>query len=306
MDASSQGFRLYQLTYPSLAQHFVNSLAIAVQTLELQPKCEPWLIQVEPTPKIGGYRSAIALTLPPQDKATLAAEIGAIAQTHLNAIPSQSNEYPDFLLTPQRTGWIELQCSLNSQLAVIQHIANQPCRLFPPPEPLADTLSQDLIFELQYAHARCASQLRLAESVYKPENLVLPKAIAPWLQDYFKLSPVETSIEYQLWLSLLNFPIELQEQHKLIANLDYLRGNYPSLSANTLIQYPLPRTWIQKLGQSWVRLFQKFYSSCRLLEISQPEYQNLRILRFTLFSGLKTVLKFILTELSLNLAPQFL
>ena len=311
MDAFPPVFQPSQLIYPSLAQCFVNSLAIAIQTLGLHPIDESSPIHIEATPYIGRYRSAIALTLAPTAKAQLATTLGAIAQSHLDRTLNPTRASQACRVTPQTTGWIEMQCSLGLQLKVINYLTANPSTISPQPLTLfpSNQLSPELIFELEYAHARCSSQLRRAQSIAPTQDRLLPQAITPWLTDYFKLHPIQDSIEQQLWLHLLNFPSELQPKKQLIANLNppaTTLQTHQALLTYTLMASPLPRKQLRALSQAWVTLFQKFYSQSRLFEITEPDNKNLLALRISLFSGLRTVLHFMLTELLHHAAPQIL
>lgn len=311
INTSSHNPQNHQLIYPSLAQCFANSLAIAVQTLGFAPSHENLPIHIEAAPNVGGYRSAIALTFSPPDKAKLARELGAIAQTYLDATVHNSSSQQAFILTSQSNGWLSLQCSLELQLTFINHIANHSSRLSPRPvtAPLSNSLNNDTLFELQYAHARCSSQLRLAKSHFTPDPLPEADAIASWLSTYFTLDHSKSLIERELWLRLLNFPNELHPQKKLMSNVqDFpsLPHPNPALLITPRVELPIPSKRILSLSQDWVSLFQKFYSHCRLVEILQSEQRHLLALRLSLFAGLKAIFNFILTDLVGISAPQFL
>lgn len=282
------------LVYPHLAQHFVNGLAIAVQQFHLQDQPTP--IPVESTKHAGLYRSAVALTLGQDYPAKVAQELGAIAQSYLSEQCQLECE-----VTTDISGWITLQTSLATQWACLTQIANvAPIFVQPPQHSGQPAIAPELVFELQYAHARCCSLLKLAQ----PMELDKHKLSAQWLNAYASAYPA--AFEPALWAGLLTFPTHLLDSKRLFPTLPPAYQATCAMQTTTVVPFPITHKRLHDLGQTWGQLFQKFYSDSRLFGLSLPADLDLLTLRFTLFQALKNVLDFTLTKIYHRPAPEIL
>lgn len=154
--------------------------------------------------------------------------------------------------------------------------------------------SDPVIFQLQYAHARCCSLLRLAqqEDLIRLTNgnhpLAQLKSPVIWQTLTGELQ-FQTLAEHQLLLALMQFPQSLSP-HKIM----YGYSQPALLGHQTWIEWPPPEPSLQRQAQQWSHLFLNFYRQCRLFGDVQEVAPELATARLALIFILRRVLEFLL------------
>lgn len=142
--------------------------------------------------------------------------------------------------------------------------------------PLPTPENAEQIFPVQYAHARCCSLLRLANS----EGLIVGSELhaIPWLK--------ETCLR-------LVHPAEYRLISELVTATD-------AIWASQRIQ---PKNWF-KVAVDLSQAFESFYSACRIFGEVQRESPNLALARLGLIQATQSVLAWMLQNLFGVCAPQ--
>ena len=233
--------------------------------------------------------------------------IGADLIAQLNQ-PLQQNQQtwsaPQYSM--HSNGWLCAQFSVEALAHWLQTLLSiQPFLQAPAQSVLtkASGYSTDpLQFELQYAHARCCSLLRLGEQAQLIRleeidgylHLTQPDPL-PWNSSQGLRLP--TSAERQLVSALMEFPTSLSKP------IRYAMSHHP-IGTQTWVTWPLEDRIFQRHVQ-WSQLFESFYRECRIIGI-QADSRELAQTRLGLVLLLKNVLKFWLQS-ALNLeAPCWL
>jgi len=231
------------------------------------------------------YISAIALKLakiwqqPPQ---TIVAQL----VENLQALGSG-----DFAIKVAPSGMIQFELTDVALAVWLQRLAQTALPL--PESRILSAVSVDRLFPIQYSHARCCSQLRMAHrdrliAIVNPDppatpqiwSLTAPNPI-PWLDDK-KLRLVH--------------PAEYNLISQLLAVLDTL---YPITEVD---KRQNPVNYL-KLANSLSEAFQSFYSQCRIWGEVKIETPKLAQARLGLTLATQSLLRLILEELLNAVAP---
>jgi hypothetical protein len=275
------------------------AIAPAIPSPSLQNHWIPLpLFTVDPQ-RFGTLASPLPLKLASQWKRSQTVvispqEIG----TTLIAQSSQQTEsswlVPSLSLHPQ--GWLYAHFSALELSKWLQRLL-LATPFQPDLEPLrisAGVSSDPVIFQLQYAHARCCSLLKLAQQ----ENLI---RLTNGNNQFAQLkSPViwqtltgelqfQTLAEHQLLLALIQFPQSLSPN-----KIMYGYSQIALLGHQTWIEWPPPEPYLQRQAQQWSHLFLNFYRQCRLFGDIQQVTPELVTARLALIFILRRVLAFIL------------
>lgn len=161
--------------------------------------------------------------------------------------------------------------------------------------------SDPVFFELQYAHARCCSLLRLGhQEKFLPldlEHYFRGCGTSLWQTDSGELR-LQTKAEQALLLALLQFPQSLSPQKVAYGCCT------PTVSgAETRVIWPLPQAHLHKQAIAWGQLFTNFYRDCRLFGDIQTHQPQLAQARFALVLIVKKVLAFVLEDILQMTAP---
>jgi arginyl-tRNA synthetase len=302
------GFALIQ--YPSLVQGFVDRLATGIANLGLSAN-HPIAVPIQPIKTNAGrvYASSVALQLARQSDHSAV----ELAQRIISPSPNQ----PQVCL--QASGWIHCPFSDGAIAGWLQDLSQIPPQLvtFPVESDPGESeglpgnehggvlLSEQIIFKLQYAHARCCSLLRLADRdrllqlvepnpASSPRLWRIPTAI-PWLTPCGQLRLVHPQ-EQSLIQQLLEFPGSLTGRDRYSLGQSSLGQTIPV----TLVPWPPAARIVERQMQLLCERFEGFYRHCRIwgeVKQAQPE---LAIARLGLVVATQSVLKFCLQDL-LNL-----
>jgi hypothetical protein len=302
--------------YASPTQWLSDQLAIAISKLGYDP-AQDWMqlpVLVPDATHLGRFATPLPLKL-----ASLRSQGHPIvsAETVGNALIEQLNHYlaqpswiaprPQYWMHPKGwlytefspkslAQWLQAALTLKPYLEVqspAQFISNVPITL-------SKGISADLgLFELQYAHARCCSLLRLGHQAQLIQladthafNLTVPNPV-PWLA-LLSESHLQIQSERQLLLALLNFPQSLGAG----AIYGRLHGTESEDQSGyqTLVQWPLSDRTLQR-HRRWSQIFQQFYRDCRVLDAIHPKTPELAQAQLASLTILKNVLEFWLITL---------
>lgn len=297
--------------YPSPVQWLADTLAaallsnrhFAIAPLTLHPPLQnPWILLPLFTVDIqqfGTFASPLPLKLASQwqRSQTVVASPQEIG-TALIAQMSQQTEnpwlVPNLSLHPE--GWLyahfsvlELSKWLQSLLVVF------PVRADTEPLLISSGVSSDpVIFQLQYAHARCCSLLRLAQQErpihFSDRNIQLAQWTAPviWQTPTGELQ-FQTLAEHQLLLALMQFPQSLSPNKIMYG---YSQAALPG--HQTQLEWPPSEPYLRRQAQQWSHVFLNFYGQCRILGDVQQATPELSTARLALVFILRRVLAFVL------------
>ncbi len=268
---------------PKLLEQLQDAIAEHGRTLGvLEPAVVPEaiaeipLIRAKDTQRVL-YISAIALKLAKNWNQPAMELASAIAESC-----TESQAAVSFSIRAVSPGWIHLQLSdrglanwlqsLSEFSAARNRVASK--NLLSPFQAPEDP---DLLFPVQYAHARCCSLLRLArrEGVMA---LSAPHPI-PWLN--------ETSLQ-------LVHPAECRLISELVTATDALWHAHPSAAQ--------PKNWF-KVAVDLSQAFESFYSACRIWGEVRRETPNLALTRLGLILATQSVLGWMLQNLFGVCAP---
>jgi DALR anticodon binding domain len=298
--------------YLSPTQWLCDQLATAVYELGYAP-VQSWL-QLPAMVLDSNHLGRIATPLPLLLVRSLASTVTADAVGHalieqLNRLPRLSWSAPRYWMHSQ--GWLyaeffseSLAQWLQTVLALTPHLEIQDLSSAILPSILSQEISADPdLFELQYAHARCCSLLRLGHQAGLIQltedthffNLTSPNPI-PWLTAQGELR-LQTESEQNLLRSLMQFPQSLCSFSAI-----YGRVHSPAPGCQTFVCWPLDHRIIQR-HQRWSQLFQSFYRDCRVLGAVQTKTSELAQARLASLLLLKNVLGFWLNSVMQIDAP---
>ncbi len=303
------GFGLIQ--YPSLVQEFVDRLAAGIANLGLSTQSQI-AIPIQSMEADSGkiYASPVALTLASKsDHSGL-----ELAQQIVNAAGIQEQ------LSVDAKGWIYSSLSDGAIAGWLQSVNQIPPKLLtslnqsqglPAKEHRGVLLSEQLIFKLQYAHARCCSLLRLADrdhllQLTEPNPLSSPQlwqlaqpTSIPWQTRLGKLR-LDHPQEQLLLQQLLEFPGSLAGRDR------YSYVWEQSISSQDISVTPVPWPPAAKTIERQMQLlcdrFEGFYRHCRIWGEVKHEQPELAIARLGLVVATHAVLNFCLQDL-LDLDP---
>lgn len=282
---------------PSLVQEFVDRLASGIANLGLSAQ-PPIAIPIQPLPLSSGwgYASAIALQLASQSNHSaleLAQQIIGNAGYGI-----QASGWIDYRLTePAIADWLQKVTRMPSKL-----LGSQPSSADENPG-LSNALDPQLIFKLQYAHARCCSLLRLADrdcllQLSEPHPLSSPRlwdiaspADMPWLTSSGHLRLVHPQ-EKLLLQQLLEFPGCLSGSVRYSSIATSYDSNQPVI----VIPWPPAPKAVERQIQLLCDRFEGFYRHCRIWG-EVKENSELAIARLGLIAATYTVIHFWLRDL---------
>jgi hypothetical protein len=297
--------------YPSPVQWLADTLAAALLSnrhfaiappIPLSSRQNQWvplpLFTVD-TQKFGTFTSPFPLKLASQGKRsqTVVASPQEIG-TALIAQMSQQTENPwlapNLSLHPE--GWfyahfsaLELSKWLQSLLVVT------PVQTDAEPLLISSGVSSDpVIFQLQYAHARCCSLLRLAQQEHLIHFSDRDIPLAQWTAPVIWQTPTgelqfQTLAEHQLLLALIQFPQSLSPNK--------IMYGYPQaalLGHQTQLEWPPSEPYLRRQTQQWSHVFLNFYGQCRILGDVQQATPELSTARLALVFILRKILAFVL------------
>lgn len=307
------------LRFPSPLQAFVNQLvrvSISLDLLQAEPQIAVIPLQALSLNDQRLYGTPLALQWAAA-KGQTAAELSrqivqAFASTRFDVCTDDS-------------GWIYITLSDATISTWLDQLTLDPPQRLPYPgvrqqttpvqsinaAHLGANIPSELLFPVQYAHARCCSLLRMADrdrriQLTDPEpefspplwRMIAPSSI-PWLTPTGQLR-LQHPQEKLLINQLLNFFASFNAGYHRYA---YLASNLENLAQLTPIAYP-PRPQILKRQLlTWSDCFEKFYRSCRIWgDIQQPD-QLLAEARLGLLVATQAVLHFYLSVLLEVVAP---
>jgi DALR anticodon binding domain len=300
--------------YFSLTQWLTDRLSLAVKGLQLslsdaQPVALPSLV-VDPK-ELGVIATPLPLKLVGLVQEAVGTNVIAAAQTLGNDLIAQLEHplqpswiAPRYTMHPK--GWLYARFSSEALAHWLQSLLSIQPRLQTPTQNIqakVPGISADpLQFELQYAHARCCSLLRMgqqAQLIRLEErngciHLIEPSPL-PWnTPQGLRLS---SPAEHRLLLALMQFPASLSKPA-------YGAAPPHPIGHQTSIVWP-PEDHIVQQQVQWSQLFESFYRECRVLGM-QAESRELAQTRLGFILLLKNVLGFWLQAI-LNLdAPHWL
>lgn len=197
----------------------------------------------------------------------------------------------EFTIEVFDSGWIYFQLSDRTLAVWLQYLINTCAILLrntsaSASHPIPKTTSQNSLFPIQYAHARCCGLLRLGEQ----QNLIRlsidsqtpqvgePKPI-PWLNEQQQLSLVH--------------PMERRLIAQCLRLLDEL--SQPKRKTSTKLIY--------KLATELSNITLDFYSTCRIFGEVQRETPQLAQARLGLIAVAKSLLRLMIEEELHSIAP---
>ncbi len=297
--------------YPSPVQWLADTLATAMLSNQFLAIAPPI-----PSPSLPNHWIPLPLfTVAPQRFGTLASPLPL-------KLASQWKRSQTVIASPQEIGtalivqisqqtespWLAPSLSLHPQGWLYAHFSAlelskwlqsllfaTPFQTDVKPLTISPGVSSDpVIFQLQYAHARCCSLLRLAQqenliSLTNGDNLLAQlKSPVIW-QNPTGESQFQTLAEHQLLLALMQFPQSLSPNKVMYG---YSQTALPG--HQTWIEWPPPQPSLQRQTQQWSHLFLNFYRQCRIFGDVQQVTPELATARLALIFILRRVLAFIL------------
>ncbi len=297
------------IQYSSLTQWLADRLAVAISALAPMQNVPLDFIPLPlftPSIYFGTFASPVLLKLS-RGEGVSAQHLGTrILQTFVHQ--SEPEEFnPKLWINPE--GWLYAGFDTNHLAKFLQNLITAE------PTLLASVLTKEALeirspiissdpvfFELQYAHARCSSLLRLGHQ----EKFLPPKDLehyftgcgtSLWQTDGGELR-LKTKAEQALLSALLQFPQSLSPQKVAYGCCA------PTVSgAETRVMWPLPQAHLRKQAVFWGQLFSNFYSDCRLFGEIQTREPQIASARFALVLIVKKVLAFFLEDILQMTAP---
>ena len=301
--------------YFSPTQWLIDRLSLAIKDLQLLSSKSDRVISLPPlvadSKELGVIATPLPLRLVGLGQEAATTNVIEAAQTLGNALIAQLDQplqaswtSPRYSMHPN--GWLCAQFFSDALAYWLQSLLFIQPRLQAPGQSvlakvtgISKGISNDpLQFELQYAHARCCSLLRLgqqAQLIRLEEtdgclHLTEPSPL-PW---HTLLGLRSTPVEHRLLLALIQFPASLSRP---ISNAE---PPHP-VGHQTLISWPLDRRIVQRYVQ-WSQLFESVYRECSILGI-QTQSRELAQTRLGLILLLKNVLEFWLQDILYIEAP---
>jgi hypothetical protein len=297
--------------YPSPVQWLADTLAAALLSnchFAIAPSTphpslqNPWM----PLPlftvdiqQFGTFASPLPLKLASQwqRSQTVVATPQDIGTTLIAQMSQQTESswlVPNLSLHPE--GWLYAHFSALELSKWLQSLlVATPLQANAEPFMIASGVSSNpVIFQLQYAHARCCSLLRLAQQEYpihfSDRNIQLAQWTAPviWQTPTGELQ-FQTLAEHQLLLALMQFPQSLSPNK--------IMYGYPQAALpghQTQLEWPPSEPYLRRQAQQWSHIFLNFYVQCRILGDVQQATPELSTARLALVFILRRVLAFIL------------
>jgi hypothetical protein len=268
------------IPFPSLQNHWIPLPLFTVAPQRFGTLASPFPLKLASQWK----RSQTVVTSPQEIGTALIAQI------------SQQTE--SFWLTPSLSlhpqGWLYAHFSALELSKWLQSLLlATPFQPDVEPLTISPGISSDpVIFQLQYAHARCCSLLRLAQqenliSLTNGDNqLAQLKSPVIWQTLTGELQ-FQTLAEHQLLLALMQFPQSLSP-HKIMYG--YSQTALPG--HQTWIEWPPPEPYLRRQSQQWSHLFLNFYRQCRIFGDVQQVTPELATARLALIFILRRVLAF--------------
>jgi hypothetical protein len=297
--------------YPSPVQWLADTLAAALLSnrhFAIAPPIPPssrqnqWvplpLFTVD-TQKFGTLASPFPLKLASQWKRsqTVVASPQEIG-TALIAQMSQQTENPWLVpnLSLHSEGWLYAHFSALELSKWLQSLLFAPSfQTETDPLLISFGVSSDpVIFQLQYAHARCCSLLRLAQQErpihFSDRDIQLTQWTAPviWQTPTGELQ-FQTLAEHQLLLALIQFPRSLSPNK--------IMYGYPQAALpghQTQLEWPPSEPYLRRQAQQWSHIFLNFYGQCKIFGDVQQVTPELATARLALVFILRRVLAFVL------------
>ncbi|HEY9825391.1 MAG TPA: DALR anticodon-binding domain-containing protein [Stenomitos sp.] len=295
---------IYRVRYLSLGQWLADQLATAIAQLD------------------GKTHSGLVIALPPFSCSTR--QFGTLASPLLLQLASQRQTTPSLLGTQlisqltvqacspfkptfslQAEGWLYAHFCDLALAQWLQTLWCQPPLVFTGRSPKLEAeaveirpgVSTDpLLFQLQYAHARCWSLLRLAAQEYnleQPTKQGTPSEYpsgSPWLTKT-QLLCLTTPAEQHLLLQLMQFPGSIATQKQI-----YGIPHRHWMNTATCLEQPLDLKRLRRSSQTWSEAVLAFYRDCRMFGDLYRHSPDLVRSRITLVSIVQQVLQVILNQ----------
>lgn len=295
---------IYRVRYLSLEQWLADRLATAIAQLE------------------GNTNTAPTIALPPFSLSLR--HFGTLASPLLLSLASQRQTTPALLgaqliapLTEQTCSPFKPIFSLQDEGWLYAHFCDLALAQwlqtlwYHPPFVIAEQSSSfesdameirpgvstdPLLFQLQYAHARCCSLLRLAAQEYNLEHPAKADtqsecpSSSPWLTTNQTLC-FTTPAEQHLLLQLMQFPGSISTQKQI-----YGVPHRHWMNTETCLEQPLALKRLRRSSQIWSEAFLAFYRDCRMFGDLYRHSPDLVRSRIALVSIVQQVLQVILTQ----------
>ena len=311
------------LRYPSLPHGLVQLITLGLNDVALQfePPPEDLAIPLSPSQgRIGHYATPIALILAKPWRAipgAIAHQLHEHLNQHWSTCLSKHTHLTqaDLLIQVDAKHWIHFACSPALQLACLETALTPVPKQFDSPGdrlPIDSLSSDDDIFALQYAHARCQTWLRLALEHSQWSGHPKPSFNLATLNDITQNSISPESAELYLWRSLLNFPLSFVPSQRITLEAQKLTSHALPQVHSKLWLDPVPIPWPptarcqRQLAQDWEKLFQMVHCQWAVLGETARRSPPLQSHRVSSILLLKRVLAFLLTEIYEVPAPQTL
>jgi DALR anticodon binding domain len=216
------------------------------------------------------------------------------------------------LISPQSwvnpEGWLYSAFSSNDLILWLQKlISTKPTLLSVRPNSQISAINPQIspdpvLFNLQHAHARCHSLLRLAgQEKFLPledlEHYFQRCGSSLWQTESGALH-LQTKAERAILTALMQFPQSLSPQ-KFVYGCVHLE----QMGNETRVLWPLSSQHLYKQAIAWTQLFSDFYRNCRLFGAVQKNMLQVVLARFALIYIVKNVLSFLLEEILQVTAP---
>jgi hypothetical protein len=297
--------------YPSPVQWLADQFASTIASLYPCSEISSRFISVPPfsldIKRLGTLASPLPLKWMGQEGRS-PQKIGNQFIQHMEQYAERAWLMPDFWLHP--TGWLYARFSASDLAQWLQTLLFATPTLHLSEErsqsPAIGISGDPVLFQLQYAHARCCSLLKLAQQEKRVQltepDLKIAQFAVPisWQNACGELS-LQTLSEQRILLALMQFPHSLSPKKQI-----YGEADSPSPGNQTYIEWPSLTPYWHRQAQQWSTLFLDFYSECRVFGDIQSTAPELLQARLALILILKRVLAFYL-EIALQIeAPVIL
>lgn len=287
----------------NLAAAFLSNRHFAIAPPTPDPSLQsPWIplpLFTVDTQRFGTFASPLPLKLASQwqrSQAVVATpqDIGAALIAQISQQTESSWIVPNVSMHPK--GWLYAHFSALELSKWLQSLlVATPMHTDVEPLMIETGVSADpVIFQLQYAHTRCCSLLRLVQQERPIHLSDCDIQLAQWT------SPViwqtitgelqfQTLAEHQLLLALMQFPQSLSPNKIMYG---YSQAVLPG--HQTQLEWPPSEPYLRRQAQQWSHIFLHFYDQCRILGDVQQATPELSTARLALVFILRRILAFVL------------
>ncbi len=307
MDSTHPEKAIAAIQYPSLVQWLANQLARAdlQNSATAQSDIIPLPLFSQSEHQLGTFASPLPLQWSKRGENSAAQTLGTEMVQVLTSQIQNLEFSPKFSMHPN--GWLYISFGAEDLAKWLQTLIGETPELRLPAQaekkisPKMDSgiSSEPVLFDLQYAHARCCSLLRLAqqERFLRLDDTGNPCGHVRWQTTTGELL-LQTKSEQALLRMLMQFPQPLSPQ-KVIYGCRF--SKLPG--AETRLEWSVPQKHLHKQAILWSQLFGDFYRECRLFGEIQQTLPELTHSRFALIAMVKKVLAFLLEDMLLVKAP---